>query len=225
MISIKCSNGHVAHTHDSVTAVRACYTGASPIVAAVAASSPKDVAKAKIAAAAKGATQPPASEKQVAFIQRLTDERYPGSDTTPDFLRATVARTKAEASATIEKLLAMPKATPATHPDSKVVHSDAPEGMHKFGDEILKVQVAVHGSGKKYAKRLVPGEGFGAKATFVYAPGMVGKLSADTLMTLEEAKAWGALYGSCCKCGRTLTDEGSIEAGIGPVCASKGEWA
>ncbi len=42
-------------------------------------------------------------------------------------------------------------------------------------------------------------------------------------MTLEEAEEFGALYGFCCRCGRTLTDENSIEAGIGPVCAGKFE--
>lgn len=40
-------------------------------------------------------------------------------------------------------------------------------------------------------------------------------------MTLEEAEEFGALYGFCCVCGRTLTRESSIEAGIGPVCADK----
>jgi hypothetical protein len=83
----------------------------------------------------------------------------------------------------------------------------------------------VHGSGHLYCKRLVPGDGYGSKATFVYAPGMMPLLSAKTKMTLEEAKAFGALYGTCCVCGRTLTDEKSIAAGIGPVCAGKGSWA
>lgn len=45
------------------------------------------------------------------------------------------------------------------------------------------------------------------------------------LMTLEQAKQFGTIYGVCCSCGRLLTDEGSIEAGIGPVCAKKGRWA
>jgi hypothetical protein len=40
-------------------------------------------------------------------------------------------------------------------------------------------------------------------------------------MSLEEAKAFGRLYGVCVRCGATLTDEQSIEAGIGPVCAGR----
>ncbi len=35
------------------------------------------------------------------------------------------------------------------------------------------------------------------------------------------AKAYGKRYGSCSVCGRELTDGNSIDAGIGPICASK----
>jgi len=35
---------------------------------------------------------------------------------------------------------------------------------------------------------------------------------------------YGRELGSCGHCGRTLTDEASREAGIGPVCATKMDW-
>jgi Family of unknown function (DUF6011) len=38
---------------------------------------------------------------------------------------------------------------------------------------------------------------------------------------VEAAKRIGLLTGTCCVCGRSLTNEGSIEAGIGPICAGK----
>jgi len=38
---------------------------------------------------------------------------------------------------------------------------------------------------------------------------------------LEAIKAIGLLTGNCCICGRTLTAEGSIDEGIGPICAGK----
>lgn len=38
---------------------------------------------------------------------------------------------------------------------------------------------------------------------------------------LVAAVKYGKLSGRCCSCGRDLTNEGSIEAGIGPVCAAK----
>jgi hypothetical protein len=110
---------------------------------------------------------------------------------------------------------AAPKATATAEAE------EAPEGMHRLADgTIYKVQIAHHGSGRPYAKRLVV-HGAG-EATFEYAQGAVRQLSTATLMTLEEAKEFGALYGVCCRCAATLTDEGSIAAGIGPVCASKG---
>lgn len=94
----------------------------------------------------------------------------------------------------------------------------ATEGMYRLDGVIYKVQIAVHGSGKPYAKRLVQD---GERWSFEYAPGAMRKLGSRHLLTLEEAKEFGALYGTCCVCGRTLTNETSIEAGIGPICASK----
>lgn len=38
---------------------------------------------------------------------------------------------------------------------------------------------------------------------------------------LAEVASIGLLTGSCCICGRTLVAEGSIESGIGPICADK----
>jgi hypothetical protein len=99
------------------------------------------------------------------------------------------------------------------------------EGMHKVGDRIFKVQRAVHGSGHLYAKELVmdPNESDAAEPTFSfqYAAGAIRLLSQETLLSLEDAKAFGALYGVCCVCAATLTDEKSIEAGIGPVCGKR----
>lgn len=90
----------------------------------------------------------------------------------------------------------------------------ATEGMYLKDGRIFKVQRAVHGSGHLYAKELVDG-------SFVYAGGMFRQLDSSHAMTLEQAKEYGALYGVCCACARTLTDEASIEAGIGPVCAKR----
>ena len=38
---------------------------------------------------------------------------------------------------------------------------------------------------------------------------------------LQAAMKYGKLSGRCCSCGRELTNDGSIEAGIGPICAAK----
>jgi hypothetical protein len=94
------------------------------------------------------------------------------------------------------------------------------DGMYRKDGTIFKVQRAVNGSGNLYAKELVidgPGDG-----RFEYAPGAIRRLSASDAMTVEEAAEFGRLYGVCCVCGRTLTDEQSIAAGIGPVCSGRG---
>ena len=57
--------------------------------------------------------------------------------------------------------------------------------------------------------------------TFEYAPGAIRNLSEDTRLSLDEAKEFGTLYGTCIVCGRTLTNEESIKAGIGPVCSGR----
>jgi hypothetical protein len=123
---------------------------------------------------------------------------------------------------------------------TRPVHTPVTEdGMYLTADsEIFKVQWnRASGSGHRlYAKQMV---GYGAagrvvqftkanaeaqdglEIVFEYAPGAMRQLTAAEKMTIEDAKAFGALYGTCCVCGRTLTDEKSIAAGIGPVCAGK----
>lgn len=94
-----------------------------------------------------------------------------------------------------------------------------PVGIHRYDGQVYKVQLAVHGSGNPYAKLLVQGG-------FVYAQGAIRNLSAETLMTLDEARQYGEIYGVCVNCGATLTDEGSIANGIGPVCGQRIlEWS
>ena len=114
----------------------------------------------------------------------------------------------------------------AAQPAPETEAEETPEGMHRLDGEVFKVQRAVNGSGRLYAKRLaVTDHGEGAEprysTEFVYAPGVVRRLSEDTLMAVEEAAEYGRLYGTCIVCGRTLTDEGSIARGIGPICAEK----
>lgn len=86
-------------------------------------------------------------------------------------------------------------------------------GMYKVGNRIFKVQKARQGS-HHYAKELKDG-------SFEYAPGAMRVIKAEHRMTLDEAKAYGKETGQCCQCGRELTVKESIEAGIGPICASK----
>ena len=189
-------------------------------------------------------TPAPASPKQIRFITNLVHERELTDEQRHDLrMRINREMTGGQARGIIESLLLLPKATSGR---PAAVSEPAAEGMHKLGDKIYKVQKSR--SGLPYAKELVvtrecPGHldfsdpsAFDAPMTrhsdtecpepkvsveFVYARGMVYKLSEDTRMTLDEAKEWGVRFGTCCVCGLTLTKEDSIEKGIGPVCAKR----
>ena len=166
-----------------------------------------------------------ATEAQIKFIQSLSEQR----DTTdPDTAKAlelgralwrSAAFTKEAASAVIDALKSAPYAGPA--PAARAIRAEAPEGMHVFHGTTYKVQVAKNGSGRRYAKALEQHDG---RWIFVYAPGVVRDLSEATCMGAEEAAQFGALYGICCNCARDLTDERSIAAGYGPVCAANNGW-
>jgi Family of unknown function (DUF6011) len=151
--------------------------------------------------------EPKASDRQVAFASRLAAER--GRTVSEDALREL---TRSEISELIDGLLKV-KVQP------KAPAAELEAGMYRVGDEIFKVQRAVHGSGRMYAKLLVvDGQG---DAHFEMAEGAIRKLTSEHRMSLEEAKQFGQVYGICAVCSATLTDETSIEAGIGPICAKR----
>ena len=113
---------------------------------------------------------------------------------------------------------------------------DVDDGMYFKDGHIYKVQHAIYGSGRPYAKILTVGDKDTfldlddladakvkcyAKPKFVYSQGSISSLTKEDKMKIEQAKKFGEIYGCCCVCGRALTDENSIEAGIGPICANK----
>jgi hypothetical protein len=109
-----------------------------------------------------------------------------------------------------------PKASAVAAKPSAEVTED---GMYQIpGGDVVKVQIAKQGSGNLYAKRLVVDEDGGS---FEYEQGLIRKLRPEWKMSLEDAKAFGRLYGVCCNCGADLTDEHSIAEGIGPICAKR----
>ena len=55
---------------------------------------------------------------------------------------------------------------------------------------------------------------------FEYDKGAIFNLRPETKMTKEQAAAYGRKTGRCMICGRELTKQESIDAGIGPICAS-----
>jgi hypothetical protein len=164
---------------------------------------------------------PRATAPQVALIRRMAEEQGRTLHTDPETL------TKEAASDLITAMMEV-RNNPAPRKAEVRTGAVVEDGMYRTPDgEIYKVQIAKQGSGRLYAKKLValdePRELKGGKVRtheFAYEQGALQKLTADMKMTLEQAKEWGKLYGTCCKCGAALTDEKSIAAGIGPICES-----
>lgn len=98
------------------------------------------------------------------------------------------------------------------------------DGVYKVGDTIYKVKHSQNDRQWAYRLTIVnePTKGGHVVATFKYAGRPQSKgIKAEHLLTYEDAKAFGALYGICCCCGRLLTNELSIALGIGPVCGDR----
>jgi biotin carboxyl carrier protein len=156
---------------------------------------------------------PAASPAQIGFLRTLTAEH--GEEIRTSY-------TKQEASDEITRLLTAredaKKARTQTGP--KVTE----DGMYRTSDgTIYKVQIAKNGSGRLYAKKLTEfaREDGGTEWAFEIAKGAIFRLTPADKMTLADAQEFGKLYGVCCRCAADLTDEKSIERGMGPDCAGK----
>ena len=203
-------------------------------------SAPRDVAETPVAATASSTASSHrsdrATEKQANYAADLlrtrvqADERVVGTVKTAAEVLALfaasgqmsrkLARDVIDMYADRPRLTEMIKRIDRPAPAAKAAPVELEAGMYRVGDVVYKVQKAIHGSGRMYAKRLVvhgPGE-----ATFEYDSGAIRKITAEDRMTLEDAQAFGHNYGVCCNCGALLTDPKSIAAGIGPICAKKG---
>ena len=54
--------------------------------------------------------------------------------------------------------------------------------------------------------------------SLTYAPGAIYKLHPCHKVSRERGEELSVQIGACCVCGRTLTAEKSVKAGIGPIC-------
>lgn len=155
----------------------------------------------------------PASEKQLDYIVSLMRDKEGAEDYTDDYLAVSNSK---EASDLINKLRALPY-----RPRAQGVTKD---GMYKDPETetIYKVQRnKAQGDGSRlYAKKLEIDEVDGkTKLRFVYIQGLLKEIKPEWRMTLEQAQAFGELYGVCVRCGRDLTREESIARALGPICA------
>lgn len=155
---------------------------------------------------------PAPTDAQIRFVRTLAEEN---GEEIPQI------RTKQEASDAITRLI---KARETRKSGSTSGPKVTEDGMYRTpAGEIYKVQIAKQGSGRLYAKKLteIDREDGGTEWSFEIAKGAIFRLTPAMKMTLEQAQEFGKLYGVCCRCAADLTDEKSIEAGIGPICAGK----
>lgn len=161
---------------------------------------------------------PPATEKQVAFVRRLVEQK--GADA-PDY----DALTKSQASAMIDDLLKRrdDQATPKQAPANDAV----PAGHYAVtGDDgttdFYRVDRPTKGkwAGWTFVKLQVSDDY--RRVPQANTAAVLKKI--EDAGPREAAIRYGHELGKCAVCNRTLTNNDSIEAGIGPVCASNNGW-
>lgn len=236
MASIKC--GNCSETHDNVAEVRACYIKTPDFFSA----------DPKAKAALKSQSSLVAELAEESHLDRCAHVNAPselphGTAYCGAYVEYTAngeavhvsRRIDADHAALGESLQTFARRLSGKQVDAKpktqLRQEPVQEGFYCKDGQYFKVQKAVHGSGKPYAKVLEVREiGTGAdgnpvnKGYWTYAPGSIKQLRNEHQLTEEQAEEFGDLYGVCCMCGKTLTKEKSIARGMGDTCAGKQGW-
>jgi Family of unknown function (DUF6011) len=153
----------------------------------------------------------PASEKQVAFVQKLTGERDAAAlseqllESLAD-LQSGEYLTGGQASALIDALMAAPRKAKA----------EAKPGYYTLAGEVF---VVVQNKAKQMVIHLTADDK--KRGSWEYKPGLGAQLAKSVPLTVQEAARLGHLHGVCMICGAALTDPKSVTNGIGPVCAKR----
>lgn len=167
--------------------------------------------------------EPLATEKQIAFVKSLLDQKVVKDETRATMEAATAPEnpnkvSKKQASNWIEWLLAQPK---VEKPKSSYI--DPPEGMHIGSDGVGIFKVYKTRNGHIVAAELKE-TGLGSYGFEYQGKRGLAGLSDETRMPAEEAKKFGKTYGICVRCAKSLTDERSVFAGYGKWCADAEGW-
>lgn len=153
-----------------------------------------------------------ATDKQVAFIESLIEQRVPEEDQEARLEWLHEGITVGQASASIERLLTFPKLKQAKLPEGVIPGRyaiDTVEGLKFY-------YIAKSGwMGRKSSDNTLP----------ICKSERIAALTEIARDARTASLAYGKEFGHCGVCGRGLTDEESRAAGIGPVCAENTGWA
>ena len=101
-------------------------------------------------------------------------------------------------------------------------------GLYKYArDGVTEVYRVRRTSKRLYGELVVPhpaADGVKAYAEFIYNGMAMVFLRASDKLTWQEARDFGAAYGSCVACGRTLWDPRSLVQMYGSTCAGHYGW-
>lgn len=98
-----------------------------------------------------------------------------------------------------------------------------PDGPTDLQVKVYRVRKS-RTSKRLYGELIVPPERAGDEVGFVYNGKAMGFLRASDQLSWAEAREFGAAYGACVACGRTLSDARSLVQGYGPTCAGHYRW-
>lgn len=180
----------------------------------------------------------PATEKQIAFIEKLETElteklskafhdvnferiqaQFVSAKEIHKIAKEGYGFNKQVASTYITQLLQMtnfPLVMARTETPTAVAtptREPAPIGVYKKDGDYYRV-ATLRNSDRRAAYRW-------NGRRWDYARGYVFQLTADELLSVDEVRAFGLRTGMCAICGRTLTDPESVQKGIGPICEGK----
>jgi hypothetical protein len=88
-------------------------------------------------------------------------------------------------------------------------------GYYRLDGDFYRVKIS-KSSGRPYAEKRIDDSW-----DYESGKGVARKLTAANLLTAEDAKEFGDMYGECVFGGHPLTDQRSLDAGYGPKCAAK----
>lgn len=154
-----------------------------------------------------------ATDKQIAFAQKIAAERVI-SQVFANLLEDIETMPTKQASQLIDAMLRLPRKSADVKP------AEVEDGIYVNDDGTKIIKVYRGQSGRMLAKQLVKNIDEDG-ASFEYRGLAERFVTGLHKMSKDEAIQYGAIYGVCCNCGATLTDETSIAAGIGPVCAKR----